>query len=42
MRLNLTQVHAAFISWDSSVIVVSDYRLDDWDSIPGRDKAFFL
>jgi hypothetical protein len=22
--------------------IVSDYRLDDWGSIPGRGKGFFL
>jgi hypothetical protein len=32
-------------SWSSSVSIVSDYRLDDWDTgdlIPGRSKEFFL
>jgi hypothetical protein len=29
-------------SWDSSVSTVSDYRLGDQGSIPGRDKEFFL
>jgi hypothetical protein len=24
------------------VRIVSDYRLDDWSSIPGRGKGFFL
>jgi hypothetical protein len=27
-------------SWGSSVIIVSDYRLDDRGSIPGRGKGF--
>jgi hypothetical protein len=29
-------------SWHNSVSVVSDYRLDDRGSIPGRGKIFFL
>jgi hypothetical protein len=29
-------------SWGSSVSIVSDYRLDDRGSIPGRGKGFFL
>jgi hypothetical protein len=29
-------------SWGSSVSIVSDYRLDDWGSIPRRGKGFFL
>jgi hypothetical protein len=28
-------------SWDSSVSIVSNYRLDNQASIPSRDKAFF-
>jgi hypothetical protein len=28
-------------SWGSSVGIVSDYRLDDRDSISGRGKGFF-
>jgi hypothetical protein len=30
------------LSWDSSVSTVSDYRLDNWGSITGRGKGFFL
>jgi hypothetical protein len=30
------------INWVSSVSVMSDYRLDDRGSIPGRGKGFFL
>jgi hypothetical protein len=26
----------------SSVSIVSDYRLDDWVSVPNRDRGFFL
>jgi hypothetical protein len=29
-------------SWGSSVSIVSDYRLDDQGSIPGKGKGFFL
>jgi hypothetical protein len=29
-------------SWGSSVSIMTDYGLDDWDSIPSRDKAFFF
>jgi hypothetical protein len=29
-------------SWGSSVSIVSDYRPEDRDSIPGRGKVFFL
>jgi hypothetical protein len=29
-------------SWSSSVNIVSDHRLDDRGSIPGRGKGFFL
>jgi hypothetical protein len=29
-------------SWSNSVSIVSDYRPDDRDSIPGRSKVFFL
>jgi hypothetical protein len=28
-------------SWGSSISIVSDYRLDDRDSIPDRGKEFF-
>jgi hypothetical protein len=28
-------------SWGSSVSIVSDYRLDDRGSMPGRGKGFF-
>jgi hypothetical protein len=27
--------------WDSSVGIATDYGLDSWGSIPGRDKRFF-
>jgi hypothetical protein len=27
---------------DTSVSTVSDYKLDDWGSISGRGKEFFL
>jgi hypothetical protein len=30
------------INYGSSVSTVSDYRLDDWGSIPGRGKGFFV
>jgi hypothetical protein len=29
-------------SWDSSVSIVSDYRLDNLRSIPGRGKGFLF
>jgi hypothetical protein len=29
-------------SWGSLISIVSDYRLDDWGSIPGRGKDFPL
>jgi hypothetical protein len=32
----------SFRSWGSSVITVSDYRLDYRGSVPGRGKEFFL
>jgi hypothetical protein len=28
--------------WSNSVVIVSDYRLDDRGSIPGRGKGLFL
>jgi hypothetical protein len=28
--------------WGSSVSIVSDYKLEERSSIPGRDKGFFL
>jgi hypothetical protein len=28
--------------WGSSLSIVSDYTLDNRDSIPGRDEGFFL
>jgi hypothetical protein len=29
-------------NWDGSVSIVTDYKLDDWDSIPNRGKLFFF
>lgn len=33
---------AAERSQGSPVSIMSDYRLDDWGSIPGRGKGFFF
>jgi hypothetical protein len=34
--------YPSILSQVSSVSIVSDYRLDDRGSIPGRGKGFFL
>jgi hypothetical protein len=35
-------IHLNIIVIGVSVSIVSDYRLDDRDSIPGRGKGFFV
>jgi hypothetical protein len=35
-------IHSSAWSWGSSVSEVTDYRLDNWGSILGRGKIFFL
>jgi hypothetical protein len=35
-------MYHVFRSWESSVSIVSDYRLDDQVTIPGTGKHFFL
>jgi hypothetical protein len=32
----------SFRSWGNSANIATDYRLDDWDSIPGKGKEFFF
>jgi hypothetical protein len=35
-------LHTTTKSWDSSASIVSDYRLDEWDSGPGKDKGLLI
>jgi hypothetical protein len=37
----LVTVTATTVTQRTSVSIVSDYRLDDWGSVPDRDKVFF-
>jgi hypothetical protein len=42
MTRNLKRYNDGIRSWGSSASIVSDNRLDDRGSIPGRGKGFFF